>query len=77
MLFPFLIKYKKEFVYIISPIIIILLGSYLLIRYGHFATPWKMGTILYKGILRSIFEINIGMYLYLISEKIKSLFIAN
>ena len=72
MLFPFLIKYKKEFVYIISPIIIILLGSYLLIRYGHFATPWKMGTILYKGILRSIFEINIGMYLYLISEKISN-----
>lgn len=71
-LFPFLIKYKKEFVYIISPIIIILLGSYLLIRYGHFATPWKMGTILYKGILRSIFEINIGMYLYLISEKISN-----
>lgn len=73
MLFPFLIKYKKEFVYIISPIIIILLGSYLLIRYGHFATPWKMGTILYKGILRSIFEINIGMYLYLISEKINNI----
>lgn len=72
MLFPFLIKYKKEFVYIISPIIIILLGSYLLIRYGHFATPWKMGTILYKGILRSVFEINIGMYLYLISEKISN-----
>lgn len=72
MLFPFLIKYKKEFVYIISPIIIILLGSYLLIRYGHFATPWKMGTILYKGILRGIFEINIGMYLYLISEKISN-----
>lgn len=72
MLFPFLIKYKKEFVYIVSPIIIILLGSYLLIRYGHFATPWKMGTILYKGILRSIFEINIGMYLYLISEKINN-----
>lgn len=72
MLFPFLIKYKKEFVYIVSPIIIILLGSYLLIRYGHFATPWKMGTILYKGILRSIFEINIGMYLYLISEKISN-----
>lgn len=71
-LFPFLIKYKKEFVYIISPIIIILLGSYLLIRYGHFATPWKMGTILYKGILRGIFEINIGMYLYLISEKISN-----
>lgn len=71
-LFPFLIKYKKEFVYIISPIIIILLGSYLLIRYGHFATPWKMGTILYKGILRSIFEINIRMYLYLISEKISN-----
>lgn len=72
MLFPFLVKYKKEFVYIVSPIIIILLGSYLLIRYGHFATPWKMGTILYKGILRSIFEINIGMYLYLISEKISN-----
>ncbi len=72
MLFPFLVKYKKEFVYIISPIIIILLGSYLLIRYGHFATPWKMGTILYKGILRGIFEINIGMYLYLISEKISN-----
>lgn len=71
-LFPFLIKYKKEFVYIISPIIIILLGSYLLIRYVHFATPWKMGTIFYKGILRSIFEINIGMYLYLISEKISN-----
>jgi len=72
MLFPFLIKYKKEFVYIVSPIIIILLGNYLLIRYGHFATPWKMGTILYKGILRGIFEINIGMYLYLISEKISN-----
>lgn len=64
MLFPFLVKYKKEFVYIVSPIIIVLLGSYLLIRYGHFATPWKMGSILYKGILRGIFEINIGMYLY-------------
>lgn len=73
MLFPFLVKYKKEFVYIVSPIIIVLLGSYLLIRYGHFATPWKMGSILYKGILRGIFEINIGMYLYLISEKISNI----
>lgn len=73
MIFPFLIKHKKEFVYIISPIIIILLGSYLLIRYGHFATPWGMGNILYKGIIRGIFEINIGMYLYLISEKVNNI----
>lgn len=68
-MFPLLIKYKKDFVYTISPIIILILGSYLLVRFGHFATPLKFGHILYKGLIRGIFEINLGMYLYLISEK--------
>lgn len=68
-MFPLLIKYKKDFVYTISPIIILILGSYLLVRFGHFANPWGFGNIFYRGLIRGIFEINLGVYLYLISEK--------
>ena len=73
-LFPLLIKYKKNFIYIISPIIVFFIGNYLFIKYGNIAGPWNVDVLCYKGILRAFFGINIGLILYalkMILEKIK------
>lgn len=71
LIYPLLIKFKEDFVYIISPIIILLIGNYLLIKYDSLSSPWAVDIFSYKGFLRGIIDINLGMYLFLISEKIK------
>lgn len=72
-LFPLLIKFKENFVYIMSPIIVFFLGNYIFIKYGNVAVPWDLGVFCYKGILRAFFDINLGMLLYMISMKINKI----
>ena len=68
-LYPILIKYKTNFVFIIRPIIVSIVGWDLFIKYGNFAAPWALNTFRYKGLLRAIFGINLGMFLYVIKMR--------
>lgn len=72
-LYPFLLKFKKNFVYIVSPIIIYFVGGYIFIKYGNIAAPWVMDTFCYKGILRALFGINLGMLLYIINSRLEKI----
>lgn len=69
-LFPLLLKYKENFVYLVSPIIVLFLGSYLLIKFGDFSGPWQLDIFCYKGITRAFVSINLGMILYLLKTKL-------
>lgn len=72
-LFPLINKYKENFIYLASPLIILLTGNYLLVNYGCLAATWEKNTFFYVGIIRGLFGINIGMIIYLISKKIKTI----
>lgn len=66
-LYPLVLKYKKSFVYIIAPLIVILIGGYIANKYR---------TIAYTGdymvsLLRALFELSLGVIVYNVSEKIK------
>lgn len=77
MMFPLLVKYRRSFVYYFCPLIVFFLGGYLSIRYGVLAEPWRASIIAYKGILRGLFDINIGMILYVIYERFVKLSLSN
>ena len=71
LLYPLIIKYKKKFIHIIGPIIVILIGGYIGQKYGNIANPWQWNGFIYKGLIRAFFEISLGVLLYDFSEKIK------
>ena len=71
--FPILLKYNKKFIILFSPLIIYFLGSYISIKFGSLGGPWSSSIFAYKGILRAIFDMNIGFVIYLISEKMKNI----
>lgn len=71
---PLIKKYKENFIYIFSPLIVLLGLGYLNhtcgslnISYGN----WDL--ICYNGMFRAIIEINIGMIIYIIIKKIKEI----
>ena len=71
-LYPLVRKYKENYIYLISPLIgILLLGylSHIKISIDHSYETW-IG-IMYTGTIRGFAEINIGMFLYLINQKLK------
>lgn len=68
-LFPLVTKYKKNFIYIVSPIISILILNYLIYKTGYLVNPGSLTPFGYKGLVRGFMEINIGMYLYILSLK--------
>lgn len=72
-LYPLLIKYKQNFVYIVSPIIVYIVGGYLFIKYGNISSPWSIDLFCYKGLLRAFCGINLGMFLYVISSKLSNI----
>ena len=72
-LYPLILKYKKNFVYIVSPIIVYIVGGYLFIKYGNFSWPWAIDTFCYKGLLRALFGINFGMFLYVINSRLSKI----
>ena len=72
-LYPILTKYKKSFIYVISPIIVFFGTGYILIKFGSFAIPWTSNILAYGGFIRGLVTINIGMILYLIIESFKKI----
>ena len=72
-LYPILNKYKENFIYIVSPFIVLFGTGYILIKFSNFAIPWYHGIFGYSGFIRGLVTINIGMILYLVAEKIKKI----
>ncbi len=71
-LYPLIIKYKKNFIYIIAPLNVIFIGGYIAHRYGNIADPNAWTGIVYKSLLRAFFELSLGAIAYEFSEKIKN-----
>lgn len=72
-MFPLIVKYKKNFIYIISPIIVLLLMNYILVETKILVAPWVKTPFALKGILRGFLVMNLGMYLYILSEKFNNI----
>lgn len=68
-LYPFIRKYKKNFVYLIAPIIVIFIGGWISYTYGTL-NGWQHTGILYKSLLRAFFELALGSILYEVSIKV-------
>ena len=73
-LYPLLKKYKENFIYIVSPLIILIGLGYLNKNFGwrgldHAYQIWDK--IWYTGTIRAIIEFNIGFIIYLINKKCK------
>lgn len=70
---PLLKRYGRNFIQLISPLIVILGLGYLShnwVGLDHAYHIWDK--FFYTGTLRAIIEVNLGMILYVISEKIKN-----
>lgn len=75
-LYPLLKKYKYNFIYIASPLIVIMGLGYLNHQFGykgldHAYHIWD--EIWYTGTIRAIIELNIGFIIYLINKKCKNI----
>lgn len=70
-LYPLLLKFKDKIVYIVSPVVIFFSLSFLLINYGIIGDPWQSTTFCFKGIVRALMDINIGIFMYGIIDKLK------
>lgn len=71
-IYPLIKKYKKNFIYIGSTLIVLLLCGYIS---NNFSTLTSKGTVwsilVTKGTLRAFLELNLGCIIYLIANKIK------
>lgn len=72
-LYPLLRKFKKNFVYLGAPIIVIFLAGILNHNYLSLRTPEDWLGFFYKGFIRAFLELSLGTILYLICEKMKTL----
>ncbi len=69
-LYPLVLKYKNKFLYIIGPIIIFFIGSYIAYNWNG-SIAWD-GEYYTKCLLRGLFEMSIGICLNPIVKKIKN-----
>lgn len=70
-LYPMIRKFKYNFVYIVSPLIVLLVGGWLNQNYGSLRVPDKWIGFAYKGLLRAFFELNLGCIIYVLSKKME------
>ena len=76
-LYPMIRKYKKTFIYLIAPIIVIFVGGWISYKYMNLGGITIHTGIVYKALLRAFFEISLGCILYEISEKLKNINFTN
>lgn len=72
-LYPLLRKFKKNFIYLGVPIIVIFLAGILNYNYFSLRVPDEWLGYFYKGFIRAFMELSLGTILYLVCEKIKNL----
>lgn len=70
-LYPLIKKYRKNFTYIMAPLIVIFIGGWISHKYGDIAGPTTWTGFAYKGLLRALFELALGTIVYEISEYMK------
>lgn len=71
-LFPMLRKWKKNFIYIIAPLLAIFLLGYLSQIYGNLDQYTNHWNGVFSGMIRAVAEISLGCVCYAACEKIKS-----
>ncbi len=71
-LYPLIRKYKKNFIYLIAPIIVLLIGGWISYKYGTL-NGWDYTGIVYKCLLRAFFELSLGAILYEISLNVENI----
>lgn len=72
-IYPLIKKYKKNFIYIGSTLIVLLLCGYVSNNFSTLTSKGEIWSILAtKGTLRAFLELNLGCIIYLIANKIKS-----
>ena len=76
-LYPLLRKYKKNFIYLGAPIIVIFLAGILNHNYFSLRVPDQWLGYVYKGFVRAIMELSLGTILYIVCEKIKNINFTN
>lgn len=72
-LYPLIRKYKYNFIYIVCPLIVLLLGGWIDHTYGTIRTPALWTGFAYKGFLRAIVELSIGSLIFVATESIKKI----
>ena len=73
-LYPFIKKYKENFVLIVSPLIVIFMLGYMNFNKVGLDNSYKWWIGFVKsGTLRGFAEINLGMLIYLLNKKLKSI----
>lgn len=72
-LFPLIKKYKKNFTYMIAPLIVFFIGGYISHKWVSLGSPYDMTGFIYKGLLRAFFELSLGAILFEITNKIKNI----
>ena len=73
-LYPLIRKYKKNFILLVLPLVVMFVGGWLSHVYGNLNLTTKRWTgIFCAGLLRGFFELSLGSILYLVVEKIKSI----
>lgn len=72
-LYPLIIKYKKNFIYLIAPIIVLFVGGYVSHVYGELNLAYTWNGLVQEGILRALFELSLGAISYEIVEKMKKI----
>lgn len=72
-LYPLLRKFKKNFIYLGAPIIVIFLAGILNNNYFSLRVPDEWLGFFYKGFIRAFMELSLGCILYLVCEKISKL----
>lgn len=72
-IYPLCRKYKKNYIYIIAPLLVLFIGGYFSHNFIHLRKPLDMVGIFSRGLLRGFFEMNIGVIAYVICEKFKKI----
>lgn len=72
-LYPIILKYKKNYTYLIAPLIVIFVGGWLSHNYQELRDPYRWNGMVCNGLLRGFFELALGGVLYEIIEKIKNI----
>lgn len=70
-LYPLILKFRKDFAYIIAPLITIFFLGYICKIAGTLARPEKWLGILYQGIMRASAELSLGCICYQVSERLR------
>lgn len=69
-LFPIILKYRKNFAYIIAPIITVLTYGYLFHQYGDLSTIYNYEGFITTGVLRAVGGLALGSIVYLAAERL-------